>query len=274
MTSDVGSVYRTSLEVRDDAGTLTAPATKVLTVTLPDQTAQTPAVTTDAAGLYHVDFPLTLPGLYQFAWATTGPVVIQTDYENAVTFRSVVGMDELRNFLNLSDTSRDDVLRQMAAAATEAAEAIVGTCVVRTVTDEHVPGSQRSLIRLARGPFPTDTAVTSIASVWPGGPSWAAADLLQYPESGTCEPKNRMGFWFGPWKATYMAGRAVIPQRVILAVCEIVYDLWATQRMVGSDMQYPGLSDTALYETSMPPDYRMPPHAKALLESEAMPGFA
>lgn len=274
MTSDVGSLYRSALEVRDTNGVLVAPATKVLTVTLPDQTTQTPAVTTDATGLYHVDFQLTQAGLYAFSWVTTGPVTARTDYENAVNYRSVVGLSELRNFLNLNDTSRDDVLRQMAAAATEAAEHIVGTCVIRTFTDEHIPGYERKTIRLPHGPLPDASSVTSISSVWASGPVWSASDLIVYADSGTVEPANMAGFWFGPWKATYKAGRAIIPQRVILAVCEIVYDLWATQRMVGSDMQYPGLSDTASYETAMPADYRIPPHAKALLEAEAMPGFA
>lgn len=274
MTSDVGSLYRSALEVRDTTGVLVAPATKVLTITLPDQTTQTPAVTTDATGLYHVDFQFTQAGLHGFQWTTTGPVTSRTDYENAVVYRSVVGLSELRTFLNLNDTSRDDVLRQIAASATEAAEQIVGTCVIRTITNEHIPGNVRKTIRLPSGPLPDATSVTSVTSVWPNGPTWGVSDLMVYPESGTCEPVNFQGFWYGPWKATYRAGRTIIPQRIILAVCEIVYDLWATQRMVGSDMQYPGLSDTATYETAMPPDYRIPPHARALLEAEAMPGFA
>jgi hypothetical protein len=274
MTSDVGSLYRSSLEVRDVTGALVAAATKVLTVTLPDQTTATPAVTTDAPGLYHVDYQLMQEGLHAFSWVTTGPVTARTDYENAVAFRSVVGLAELRTFLNVNDTSRDDVLRQIAGAATELAEGIVGTCVIRTITNEHIPGTVRPVIRLTRGPLPSNTAVTSVTSVWPGGPTWPASALMQYPESGTVEPSNGQGFWYGPWTATYQAGRAIVPQRVILAVFEICFDLWATQRMVSSDLAEPSLTETALYETAMSPDYRIPAHAKALLESEAMPGFA
>jgi hypothetical protein len=71
-----------------------------------------------------------------------------------------------------------------------------------------------------------------------------------------------------------MAGRTVIPSKVVLAVQEIVWDLWATQRMQGADQLEPGLEETAQYEARLPPGYTIPPHAKAMLQSDAIPGFA
>jgi hypothetical protein len=84
-----------------------------------------------------------------------------------------------------------------------------------------------------------------------------------------------MGFYFGPWVATYKAGRRIIPVGVVMAVKEIVFDLWATQRMPLADQLEPGLEETATYEATMPPGYDIPPHAKALLAGVGeMPGFA
>jgi hypothetical protein len=84
------------------------------------------------------------------------------------------------------------------------------------------------------------------------------------------------GFWLGPWLATYTAGRTVIPQRVVLAVKEIIWDLWAPVRGLQSDQQEPGLEETSQfdYQLGMLPNYTMPVHARALLEEEASPGFA
>jgi hypothetical protein len=274
MSTDVNATYRTSFAVRDSTGTLVDPSTVTVTVTLPDQSTATPATTHDSTGNYHLDYVMTQEGLHRFTWAATSPTVSQTDYENAVVFRSVIGLAEARDFLNVLDTSRDPLLRGIMAAATELAEHIVGTCVIRTFTDEHIPGTTRAAIRLPHGPLPTVNAVTSISSEWPSGPTWQGTDLMVYRDSGVVEPKNYFGFWWGPWKATYQAGRTVVPQRILLAVKEIIFDLWATQRMVSADMMTPSLEETAAYETAMPSNYQIPPHARALLNAEAMPGFA
>jgi len=274
MATDVGSVYRSSIQVRDGTGSLTNPATKVYTVTLPDGTTQTPAISTDGTGLFHADYKMAVEGLHAVNWVTTSPDMSKTDYENAVVFRSVVGLAEARSFLGLNDTSQDETLRVFMMGATELAESVVGTCVIRTVSD-HIPGYVRPAIRLPQAPLPDANAVTSIASVWTNGPAWDATLLNVYPDSGVVEPKDMRGFWFGPWVASYKCGRKVIPVGVVMAVKEIIFDLWATQRMPQADQLEPGLDQTAVYEATMPVGYDIPPHARALLAGVGeIPGFA
>jgi hypothetical protein len=82
-----------------------------------------------------------------------------------------------------------------------------------------------------------------------------------------------MPFWYGPWSAVYTAGRKVIPAGIQLAVKEIIYDLWAIQRPFGLDSMELSPEQTASYE-SLLGQYEMPPHARSLLEKEALPGFA
>jgi hypothetical protein len=50
------------------------------------------------------------------------------------------------------------------------------------------------------------------------------------PATGTCWPADGLGFWWGPWLATYTAGRAVVSETIIHAAKEQLRHLWETQR--------------------------------------------
>lgn len=275
MSFEVGTLYTSDLSVTDDQGDLIDTSTQTLTVTLPDGTVATPVVSHDSTGNYHVDYQLTQEGLHRFYWTTTGPVTSQSEYVNAVVFRSVVGLAEAKTFVNFDTSSDEDTLRQIMGAATELAESIVGSCVQRTLTDIRIPGNTKPALRLPRGPLPSDSAVTSISSIYNGGPSWTFAngDLIVSPESGVVQLQGFIPFWFGPWRATYTVGRVVIPSSIQLAVKEIIYDMWSTQRPYGADELEPGPEATARFE-QMVASYQIPSHAMTLLSKFEMPGFA
>jgi hypothetical protein len=269
-----GSSYRSAITVTDSSGT-PVDATAVLTITLPDQTVATPSVTHDSTGNYHVDYVFTMEGLYVFHWVTTGPNTTKTDYVPVNVHRSVISLDDAKNFVAFDSTGgKEDILRQIMAAATELIEDIAGICVVRTFTDQRITGSTAQVIKLPHSPLPNDTSVTSISSVFNGGPVWTQAgnDFIVFPNSGTVQLTSLMPFYFGPWKATYQAGRSIIPQKIQLAAKEIIYDLWATQRQFGMDQLEPSPEDTARWE-QMLVTYKIPPHAMAMLNAEERPGF-
>ena len=114
----------------------------------------------------------------------------------------------------------------------------------------------------------------SISSVWSGGPSWTPDELIVYPDTATVEAESFvMPFWYGPWQATYTAGRKVIPMSFQLALKESIFDFWASQRPYGPDQLAPGMDDTSRWETALA-SYDLPPHAKSLLEPYELPGFA
>jgi len=273
MSYEVGTPYRSKLSVADENGSPESAASAVLTVTLPDGTTANPSVTDDSTGEYHADYVFTQEGLHKFTWVTTSPATTQTDYQNAVIFRSVIGLTEAKNFVNFGTSPNEDILRLIMGAATELVENIVGSCVQRQLTNIRIPGSSKVAIRLPGAPVPTDSSVTSIASIYPGGPSWTASDLIVSPESGVVQLAGLIPFWFGPWKATYTVGRLVIPQSVQLAVKEIIYDMWSTQRPYGADELEPGPEATARFE-QMVASYTIPPHALSLLGTQEIPGFA
>jgi hypothetical protein len=216
---------------------------------------------------------LALEGLYKLVWTTTGPTTTKTDYVPTAQFRSVVSIDEVKLFIDDTDSTSDDILRQIMMAATEKAEAIVGLCVQKTFTNERISGYSAQILKMPHGPLPSDISIVSITSVFPAGPTWFTADLIVYPDSATVEPLNQLAFWYGPWKATYTAGRIVIPEGVLLAVKEMIYDLWSIHRSYGSDDLEPTPDQTAQWEQALA-SYDVPPHAKAYLEPYEMPGFA
>lgn len=273
MSIEVGAQYRFAFNVKDDTGAYVNPSVKTVTVIQPDGTTATPTVATDSLGNFHSDFTFVQEGLHSFVASTTGPVTYKTDYVHASKFRSVVGITEVKGFINDSDTASDEILRQIMMAATEKAESIVGACVQRTYTNERIMGYNSQVIKLPHAPLASETAVTSISSVFPGGPSWVTTDLVVYPDSGTVELTSQLAFWYGPWKATYTAGRMVVPEGVLLAVKEMIYDLWSIHRSYGSDDLEPTPDQTAQWEQALA-SYDIPPHAKSLLEPYEMPGFA
>lgn len=275
MTAEVGSLYPFRFTVTDpDTGLPANPATKTVTVTLPDQTTTTASVVSDGGtGAFRADYTFTQEGLHSFKVVTTGPVTVQTDWINASVFRSVVGLDEARTYIGETDKTRDDILRQVMMALTAKIESVVGICVPKRFVSDSITGYNRDVIRLPRAPLLTAASIESIVSVYPGGPSWFTSDLIVYPDSATCEPINMIPFWWGPWTATYTAGRAVIPQPIQLALKEAIFEFWSTQRPYGPDQLAPGMDDTSRWEQALA-TYDLPPHAKSLIEPYEIPGFA
>lgn len=273
MAVELGGQYRFVFVVRNDLGALVAPSTNTVTVLLPDQTTTTITAINDSLGTYHADYTTVQEGLHKFTASTTGPVTTKSDYVPVNVYRSLIGLDEARLYIGESDTTRDDILRQVLSALTDKIEAVVGNCIQRIYTNERQPGSEAHVIKLKHGPLPSDTAVTSISSVFAGGPTWVTAQLIVFPDSATIQTADQLDFWYGPWKATYTAGRVVIPSAIQLALKEALFDFWANQRPYGAGDLEPGLTQTSEWEERLA-QYDIPPHAKSLLEPFEQPGFA
>ncbi len=277
MALDVGQTYRWSYDVRDAAGALTNAATITLTITLPDQTTATPTITNPpaATGKYLYDYVLTQPGTYKFAGLTTAPGTAKTDYASARDYRSLLGLDEAREYLGLPDTSRDELIRSLLGAVTKHIERYIGTCIPKAISGELIPGDIRDTIRLPSGPALSTSAVTSIISIWSGGPSWAAADLtVDAVPGGQVYPASGMPFTGGPWRWSGTAGRLVISDDVLEGAKLALWELWAPLRGVTADQIEPSMSEVSDYETAVPPGWRLSPRVLQLLDGEHMPGFA
>jgi hypothetical protein len=281
VTLDVGSVYEATLAVVDKTGAPVSPTTATLTVTRPDQT---PYVITETGGagpnffnpwppattgLVLYDYTLGQEGLHQFDWSTTGPTTHKTEYENARKYVSCFSLAAAKEHLGYTKTDKDERIRTLSAAATRAAERIVGTIVPRAYTGDWVPGAYRPVLRLPHGPALSSSAVTLVTSVYGNGPSWGAADIVVNPMPGTVYLKSLIDFWYGPWKVDYTAGRAVVAEDIVEGALEILRDLFAVARGLAVDV-----ADQQAAELAVSPFYRPPPRAALLLEPHRLPGFA
>lgn len=230
---DVGQVYHATLTIKNQA---TPPSSVTLTFTLPDGSTVTPAPGTGAASganwVISYDYTTVLPGLHKAAWLTQGPGTAVTDYFSVRDFRSILSLAEAKSHLTTGNalnawTTDDDELRNFLQAVTEVIEAKVGPCVRRTVT-QRISDVWNGHLVLTKAPVLT---VTSITSVYTGGPTWATTDLIVDTDAGIIGPQlGTIPFWYGPWDVVYVAGRAVIPERYIHAAKELLRHLWETQR--------------------------------------------
>lgn len=225
----VGQVYRATIKVGDG---LTPPGAITLTITKPDQTVvtvTTPTQDTSQPGpaYYYYDYTLGVAGLHQFAWTTQNPgTAPPPDYINVRHFVSIISFKEARDHLNKTSNASDDELSAFMMASTELIENKVGICVPRTFTERIDQG--RLQLVTAHRPI---LSVTSVASIWPGGPSWDSSLLRWDADAGIVYQIPPFDFWWGPWDVTLVCGpTAPIPERWVHAAKEQLRHLWETQR--------------------------------------------
>ena len=281
MTLDVGTPYQASLTITNAAGVPVNPSAAVLTVTLPDQTTQTVNVALPPAqtGVLVSDpYISTQGGLHKLVWSTTAPSVPKTDYVNFRNYVSAISLDDGRDRLGLRNTKKDEQVRNLCGVATRLVENRVGTLVVRTFTDEHVPGSTRDIIRVQNGPIFDRNSVISLKSVYPMGTSWDTRDatlgtggqLVITPRPGTIRLAGLYPFWYGPWLISYKAGWCgEIPEPIIEAIREVLFDLWSSYRGLTADLA----ESAEQMAMVVPPFYRLPARALAMIKDYELPGF-
>jgi hypothetical protein len=240
-----GGMYPIAFDVLDATGVLTHAASVTLTVTLPDGTTATPAIT-DAAvtGQYRLAYQTTIPGRYTAHATTTGPVTSWDDeFDAAATpWPAMVSLADAKAQLNMDVTVHtfDDELRDFIAAATGAAEAYKHEVIVRrAVTDElefcsygyygyRYGYGHGQRFRLRSVPV---ISLTSVAA-WDGSITWDVTQMR-------ARPSGLVRVMAGPpvtgvADVTYLAGYQQIPASYKRGALVILAHLWETQRGPGT----------------------------------------
>jgi hypothetical protein len=269
---DVGQVYHATLTLKNQAA---PPATVTLTITLPDGSTVTPNPGTGAASgsdwVITYDYTTVQAGLHKAAWQTTSPGTAAADYFNVRDFRSVISLAEAKNHLTGGSpdawTDDDDELRNFLQASTEVVESKVGACVRRTVTERITEGPT---LVLATRPV---LSVTSVTSIWAGGPSWTTAQLLVDGDAGTVDPQyGAVPFYWGPWDVLLTAGRAVVPERFIHAAKVQLSHLWESQRG-GTPLLSPLGGEGETFTSTAGLTFSVPYRVLELLAGDMLPVF-
>ena len=271
---DLGQTYRATATVtQPDANgipQLTTASTCICTITLPDNSTATPAVTSDSTGKYHADYVTVQAGRHTVSWATTIPGTATTDVFNVREYAALFSLAEAKAHLNGVNPSGadDDELRNFIMAATEVVESKVGPCSRRTITQRVTEGSTQLVLR--QRPV---LSVTSVTSVWPGGPSWLTPGLLVDNDAGIVQQNWPWPFWYGPWDVTYVAGRSVIPERYLHAGKEQLRHLWETQRGSTPLLAPLGAGGAEEFVSSAGWAFSVPNRVVELLQDEAVPAI-
>jgi hypothetical protein len=228
-----GGMYAVAFDVLDAAGVLTHAATATLTITLPDGTTATPAIT-DAAvtGQYRLAYQTTIPGRYTAHAVTTGPVTSWDDeFDAAATpWPAIVSLADAKAQLGMdpADHRYDDLLRDYLAGITGALEDYKHEVIVRrTITDRlnlRGRGYGGRQFRLWSAPVISLTSVVS----WDGSITW---DVTQMRVS----PSGVVRVMAGPpvtglVDAAYIAGLQQIPGRYKRGALVMLEHVWESQR--------------------------------------------
>jgi hypothetical protein len=140
---DIGDALPLSWELFEEDGTTPLDATVSVTVTLPDGTTSSPAVTHDGTGRYSATYTAAQAGTHRFRWVATGTAVAAEEGAFQVRRQGsvVIDYDALKDRLNKSGARHvdDDELADMLDAALAEYETYVGP-LPGTVTESHDGG--------------------------------------------------------------------------------------------------------------------------------------
>lgn len=272
MAFDLGDTVRLAADSTDPGGTLTNASSAALTITLPDGTTVTPAVTNPPAqtGKYTADYVTVQPGRHQVRWVFTVPASAYTDVLDVrpADPQYLFSHADAKKHLNIpaSSTSDDEEIRDWNAATTMVVEHFVGPVVKRTVTERHT--FRTAAVRVLRQ-IPA-LALVSLVPVLNGGPSYDPADFDLDEETGLVQRLDG-GWLYGPLRITYSVGRAMIPPNIGNAGRIILQHLWRTQRGGARGAVLAGSEDYSVSEPIPGLGYAVPNRALELLEPHRLP---
>lgn len=163
----LGQVVPLTFECFGTDGALTAPATAVLTVTLPDGTAVTPTLDNPDPGVYLLDYTPVATGRHVAAFVSTGPgagAAVDVFDIVAPTAAIVTPQDALTYLSSTGDTSFN--LADIASALDAERSAQAAACRI----DDFTPALREALFRrVARNLAARSVPVASFSAFEGGG---------------------------------------------------------------------------------------------------------
>ena len=276
-TIDLGDpLPNLGVQVFDTSGSLADATSVTLTLTLPDGTSTTPAITHAATGIYAATYTTTQAGRHVGRWVVTGitggaaqEIYVATwdvDDSSAAT-TSIVSLEDVKAHLGIAQSGADERLRQYAMLASEMVERHTRRTYRRqTITELHDGGTDAILLR--------KSPVQSVVSVTVSGQLVSAADWT-LDVVGAMVRRNvgtGSGYWVGGAlnvTVVYIAGASVVSWYVRQGCLELVRHLWDSQRGGYSIPRQQGAGD----DWDPRQGYSVPRRVAELLDSDLGPGF-
>lgn len=253
MAFDLGDPIPLTFETYDVATMLvpTDVTTAVLTITLPDQSAVTPAVVKTSTGVYAPTAPYvsTQAGIHRVSWVGTigGTTQFKTDTFNVLPAdpRFLISLADARRGLGTTaaNTVKDEDLRTYIAAATPIMEDIVGSILRQSRVESYDGGSTQ--INLLWPPLISVTSViesygSSSQRTLTAQDIFAGSGLDSYGYtvdlvSGIITRRaSGVAMPFAAGKrniqVTYVAGRSSVTGNILLATRRLIRHLWQQEQ--------------------------------------------
>ena len=266
MPYDLGATARLTAECRSPAGSLVTATTAVVTVTRPDGTTATPAVTETDVGSYRADYVTTAAGRHTVRWVFTGPAHAYADIVDVreAALAWVFSLADAKNHLKLTTSSQDEEVRRWIGATTRCVEWFVGPVAPRAVTEDHNMRQAEALV-LRKTPA---LSLTTVAAILDGGTSYEVADLDMDGADGIVRRLDG-GCLYGPLRVTYRAGRLIVTENISSAAELILQHLWRTR--LGPGRPQRGGADYDVTEPVPGLGYAIPNRALQLLSPDQLP---
>ena len=224
--------------------------TVVATVTLPDNSTATPAVTRTGNGAYLASYTTTQPGHHVISWAVPGttPGAFTDTFEvQPGSDATIVSLAEAKEILKLTTTAQyDPVIQGYNGAITNWIEYVIGPVIQQTIV-EVLPadGVMQALSKppvIALVPWTTTPSFLAGSGIpVPSPPSpmypmriygitYPAVQLSLDPARGIVSHQSQLPFIFGTYAWQYTAGRPVIPWNVYEAAKIALRHMYAVER--------------------------------------------
>lgn len=255
MAFDLGDVVALAFSTVNSAGAPANATTVVVSVTLPDGTTATPAVTNAATGSYTASYTPTVAGRHLVRWVATGTnAQAYTDVfdVNDAGDLSLVSLADVKTYLNVTSSSSDDELRQFILEATDIAERLTSRQLRRKSYTDTYSGSTQTL-NLRNTPIVSVTSVTENGTALVENTDFVVDTVLGILTRGTSTQPRYWKPGAGNITVTYVAGETNPSPTAQLLVKEITRHLWRTQRgaspmpMGGGDDFIPGGNNIVTY---------------------------
>ena len=270
---DLGDPVPLAVYITDDTGAAANAGAVVLTVTLPDLTTTVPAVANGAVGTYTATYTPATAGRYLVSWVATGAnaSAFDDDFDVApADAGGIISLADARAALGIqaANTTKDEDLRAFVAAATPIMEDLCGPLLKRTRVETYDGGT--SQISLLFAPLLSVTTITESygstyvrtltqQDVFAGSGLDSFGFSVDLTTGIVTRRATGMPIPFALGKRnvqiTYVSGRAVIGENILLATRLLVRHLWLISGQQGNRPQM-GAPDTAM--TTTPSGFAVP----------------
>lgn len=243
----------------------------VLTITLPDLTTVTPAVTHAGTGTYTAVYKTVQAGHHTVAWSCADPTYpggYADEFDVwSLSSTNVLSLADAKAILSLapSNTAYDDLVQKVLASVTAWLEWYCGAVVPQTVVEELRAGGLA--VQLSRPPVTGLVAWTQVppqfaadtSRVVPSPPSpmfpvlvygvtYPLSQLYCDPRKGIVRHTSGLPFYYGPYLWQYTAGYSNIPHGIRFAADVVLRHLYAIERG-GAGVAAAGMADAETTET-------------------------